>query len=176
MDVANAAIYRFLEAPDEWGRPEEPVAPQEVEGFEHSEGVALPDALKQYWQRYGGRQFNSKTVFSFQTKATFPNGKRKRVDVGVVADPRTMIEARHRYMDPLYGNSGPRLPAALYPLTFDAGYGHCLLDLNAQSYGRILYIVIKAKTFGDRGYGWEQIGHVADDFETFLTGLTPSRL
>jgi SMI1 / KNR4 family (SUKH-1) len=176
MDVANAAIYRFLEEPDEWGRPEEPIAAGEVEEFEHSEGVVLPDALKRYWQRYGGRQFNSKTIFTFQTKALFPSGKRKRVDVGVIADPRTMREARQRYMDPLYNNSGPRLPAGLYPLSFDSGYGHCLLDLNAETYGRILHIVIKAKTFGDHGYGWDHVGHVANDFESFLAGLTPSRL
>lgn len=176
MDVANAAIYQFLEAPDEWSRPDEPVTPEEIEGFERSEGFPLPEALKQYWQRYGSRQFNSKTIFTFQTKALFPSGKRKRVDVGTIADPRTMAEARQRYMDPLYNNSGPRLPEALYPLSFDSGYGHCLLDLSKQSYGRILYIVIKAKTFGDRGYGWDHVGHVADDFETFLAGLTPSRL
>lgn len=176
MDVANAAIYQFLEAPDDWGRPDEPVTPEDVEGFERSESFLLPDALKQYWRRYGARQFNSKSIFTFQTKALFPSGKRKRVDVGVVADPRTMVEARQRNMDPLYGNSGPRLPAALYPLTFDSGYGHCLLDLNKESYGRILYIEIKTKTFGDRGYGWDQVGQVADNFEMFLAGLTPSRL
>ncbi len=71
-------------------------------------------------------------------------------DVGFIAGPDKMNEARQRYIDPLYNNSGARLPERLYPLTFDNGYGHCLIDLNENTCGRILYLEIKAETLAQQ--------------------------
>lgn len=176
MRALNGSLDTLLNTPDEMGRVHRPVTNPEIDEFERSEGVTLPDSLKSFWLKYGSRDLNSKKIFAFKTKVVFPDGKKKKADVGAIASPGKMIEARQRYIDPLYGNSGERLPAGLYPLTFDSGYGHCLLDLNTDTYGRILYIVIKAKTFGDDGYGWDQVGTVAKDFDEFLAGLTPDYL
>lgn len=100
----------------------------------------------------------------------------KKADVGLIAGPAAMIEAQQRYLNPTYNNSGPRLPEGLYPLTLDSGYGHCLLDLDEVSYGRVLYIVIKAQTFGSQGYGWDHVGFVADNFAQFVAGPKPDYL
>lgn len=176
MRALNTELSAIFNAPDEMRRTQRPVTAPEIEEFERSEGVTLPNSLKSFWLSYGSRDLNSKKIFAFKTKVVFPDGKKKKADVNSIAGPGKMIEARQRYIDPLYGNSGERLPAGLYPLTFDSGYGHCLLDLNADTHGRILYIVINAKTFGDVGYGWDQIGTVAQDFDEFLAGLTPDYL
>lgn len=50
------------------------------------------------------------------------------------------------------------------------------MDLNDKYHGRILYLVVKAKTFGDDGYGWSQVGTVAGSFAEFLAGLKPDFL
>jgi hypothetical protein len=176
MRALNTELAMLLNAPDETGRSYKPFTLSQLEEFERSEGVNLTDSLISFWLNYGSRDLNSKKIFAFKTKVVFPDGKKKKADVNAIAGPGKMIEARQRYIDPLYGNSGERLPAGLYPLTFDSGYGHCLLDLNADTHGRILYIVIKAKTFGDAGYGWDQVGTVAKDFDEFLAGLTPDYL
>lgn len=172
----NTELSALFNAPDEIGRTPRPVTAPEMEEFERSEGVTLPNSLKSFWLNYGSRDLNSTKIFAFKKKVVFPDGKKKKADVNSIAGPGKMIEARQRYIDPLQGNSGERLPAGLYPLTFDSGYVHCLLDLNADTHGRILYIVIKAKTFGDAGYGWDQVGTVAQDFDEFLAGLRPDYL
>ncbi len=176
MVELSESLIALLAAPDEMGRPECPVTPTDIEEFEQTQGVALPESLKSFWQKYGARDFNSRKIFTFKTKVVFPDGKKKKADVGAIASPGKMIEARKRYVEPVYGNSGARLPDGLYPLTFDSGYGHCLIDLNQYTYGRILYIVIKAKTFGDAEYGWGQVGEVAENFEQFVAKLAPDYL
>ncbi|MBB3610125.1 hypothetical protein FHX11_003074 [Rhizobium sp. BK602] len=73
-------------------------------------------------------------------------------------------------------NSIARLPDSLYPFTFDEGYDHCLLDLRYETHGCVHYLAVKAKTFGEPGYGWDQVGVVAGSFSEFLTGLEPDYL
>ncbi|WP_018042851.1 SMI1/KNR4 family protein [Methylobacterium sp. 88A] len=172
----HEALRSLLDLPDEMGRPPKPVTPKDIEDFELSENVRMPEDLKAFWLTYGARQLGSKSIFCFKAKTTFANEKKKRIDVGAIGGPHALAETRQRYLDPLYGNSGPRLPEALYPLTFDDGYGHCLIDLTPEHHGRILYIVIKAKTFGARGYDWNSVGVVENSFADFLASLTPDYL
>ncbi|TCM53560.1 SMI1/KNR4 family protein SUKH-1 [Rhizobium sp. PP-F2F-G48] len=176
MLILPESLLSLLEKADEMDRPQKPVSPQDIEEFERAQNVRLPDALKFFWERYGSRALGNKAIFGFKARVEFPNGKKKMADVGFIASPSKMNEALQRYVDPLYNNSGARLPERLYPLTFDDGYGHCLIDLNENTYGRILYLKIKAETFGSAGYGWDQVGFVADTFEQFVAGLTPDYL
>lgn len=166
----------YAPQPDEMGRPAKPITEQEIRLFEDTEHVRLPDDFKSYLLEYGARTFNSRRIFAFESKAEFHDGKKQTISVGAIAGPATMLETRQRYLNPIYNNSGARLPEGLYPFTFDAGYGHCLLDLNNTNYGRISYIVIKAETFGESGYGWDQVGVVAGSFSEFLAGLEPDYL
>lgn len=172
----NDELSNLLAQPDEMGRPEKPVNEQEIRLFEDTEHVRLPDDFKSCLLEYGARAFNSRRIFAFKSKAKFRDGKKKTISVGAIGGPATMLEIRQRYLNPVYNNSGARLPKGLYPFTFDDGYGHCLLDLNNTNYGRILYIVIKASTFGEPGYGWDQIGMVAGSFSEFLAGPKPDHL
>lgn len=176
MLILPESLLSLLEKADEMDRPQKPISPQDIEEFERAQNILLPDSLKFFWGRYGSRALGNRTIFGFKTRVEFPNGKKKKADVGFIASPAKMNEARQRYIDPLYNNSGVRLPQRLYPLTFDDGYGHCLIDLNENTYGRILYLKIKAETFGSAGYGWDQVGFVADTFEQFVAGLTPDYL
>ncbi|MGV1754179.1 SMI1/KNR4 family protein [Agrobacterium sp. CG674] len=171
-----AELQSLLEKPDEMGRPEKPITQTDLEEFERSQGVVLPPSYKDYCLRYGSRALQNRKIYAFKTKVMFTDRKSKKADVGSISGPPYILETYQRYMDPIYNNSGPRLPEHVYPFTFDDGYGHCLVDLNKETYGRVLYIVIRAKTFGDTGYGWDQIGVVADDFQGFLDGLTPDFL
>lgn len=169
-------LKAYLDKPDEMGRPEKPITENDLADFERSQSVALPADYRDYCLKYGSRTLQNRQIFCFKTKVRFSNGKSKKVDVGSISGPPYILETYQRYMDPVYNNSGPRLPQKYYPFTFDSGYGHCLIDLNPETYGRILYIVIKAKTFGEPGYGWDQIGVVADDFSQFISTLTPDFL
>ncbi|TDK29603.1 hypothetical protein E2F50_22445 [Rhizobium deserti] len=119
--MMDQALNDILSRPDEMGRPGKPVTLKHIEDFESSQGHALPPELTEYWLAYGARRLGSKAIYTFTTKAVFPSGKRTKVDVGAIAGPAAMIEARERYTDPPQGNSGPRLPKGLYPLTFNDG-------------------------------------------------------
>ena len=92
----DAALKDMLDKPDEMGRAEKPVANTEIDEFERSEGVTLPDSLKSFWLSYGSRDLNSKKIFAFKTKVVFPDGKKKKADVNAIAGPGKMIEARQR--------------------------------------------------------------------------------
>lgn len=172
----NEELSNLLAQPDEMGRPKKPITEQDIQLFEDMEHVRLPDDFRSFLLEYGARDLNSRRIFAFKSKAKFADGKRKTISVGAISGPLKMLETRKRYVDPANNNSGPRLPIGLYPFTFDDGYGHCLLDLNKETYGRILYILIKSKTFGDAGYNWDQIGVVAGSFSEFVAGLTPDFL
>jgi len=66
---------------------------------------------------------------------------------------------------------GPRVPKDLLPLTYD-NQATLLIDLRSDSFGHIHFLpVIKKRTFGTRGYGWDNIGHVAPSFTDFLKEL-----
>ena len=169
-------LSNYLDTPDEMGRLEKPITQSDLDEFERSQAVDLPPAYKEYCLKYGSRTLQNKQIFGFKTKVTLPGGKRKRADVGAISGPPYILETYDRYMDPIYNNSGPRLPLKVYPFTFDSGYGHCLLDLTEAGKGRILHLVVKAKTFGEDGYGWDQVGTVAENFSDFIASLKPDYL
>ncbi|OLP42440.1 SMI1/KNR4 family protein [Rhizobium oryziradicis] len=171
-----AELNAYLNKPDEMGRAEELITQADLDEFERSQDVKLPSDYKEYCLKYGSRTLQNKQIFCFTTKISFPDRKKKKANIGSISGPPYILEAHDRYINPTYGNSGPRLPEKLYPFTFDSGYGHCLLDLNKDTLGRILYIVIKAKTFGEPGYGWDQVGFVADSFSDFVANLKPDYL
>lgn len=172
----DEALRGLLTEPSKTGRQPSSVTAEAIEVFELAENVRVPDDLKEFWLAYGAPELSNDAIFGFTTWATSADGERESVSVGAIGDPGALAETRQRYLSPLYNNSGPRLPEGLYPLTFDHGYGHCLVDLTREHHGRIVHIVIEAKTFGTGDYGWQSIGAVADDFSGFLASLTPDFL
>ncbi len=111
----HEALRVLLDLPDEMGRPPAPVSSKDIEDFELSENVRVPEDLKVFWLAYGARQLNSKKIFGFRAKTAFANGIKKRINVGAIGGRRALAETRQRYLDPLYNNSGPCLPDALSP-------------------------------------------------------------
>jgi len=133
----NTELSALFNAPDEIGRTPRPVTAPEIEEFERSEGVTLPNSLKSFWLNYGSRDLNSTKIFAFKTEVVFPDGKKKKADVNSIAGPGKMIEARQRYIDPLSTAaelcpSSP-LPSLLLDLSVDCS--------NATSPARLIEII-----------------------------------
>ncbi|WP_333630882.1 SMI1/KNR4 family protein [Agrobacterium cavarae] len=151
--------------PDEFGARWKEVGSDEAEQFETETGLSLPSDYLDFVREFGEFTIWTEGFGKLYTRVTWQTGKSGDAEIGKIAGPVGILETRQSYLS---AGSGARIPKYLVPVTFDSGYGHVMLDLSKEGFGKVRYLQVKTKAFGTDGYGWDQVGSVAESFAEFV--------
>ncbi|TDK29602.1 hypothetical protein E2F50_22440 [Rhizobium deserti] len=151
--------------PDEFGPRWKEIEASEFDNFRSQTGLELPDDYVDFIDTYGEFAIWTADFDKLFARVQWESGKSANAEIGTVSGPAGMLEYRQSYL----GNGGnARIPETFAPLTFDSGYGHAMLDLSKENFGKIRYMKVKSQAFGVAGYGWEDVGMIADNFLGFI--------
>lgn len=173
LELLNPTLFSSYQQakaypPDEFGGRWNSVSAADVEKFEAETKFRLPKDYVDFITTYGTFTIWTDGFERLFAKAAFTSGKTTHAEIGTIAGPLAMLEWRKTYLS---DDRGPRIPADCAPLTFDSSYGHAMIVLSEQDYGKILYLKVKAKPFGSIGYGWDLVATIAGNFHDFISGI-----
>ncbi|MHC1551391.1 SMI1/KNR4 family protein [Phyllobacterium sp. K27] len=158
--------------PDEFGARWKEVGAEEAEQFKSKTGLDLPADYLEFVGNFGEFTIWTDDFEKLYARAIWETGKSANAEIGKIVGPAGVLESRQSYLG---AGSGARIPENFAPLTFDSGYGHAMLDLSKDNFGKIRYLQVKTKPFGSDGYGWDQVATLADNFTEFVSQINSKK-
>lgn len=150
----------------------QPSTTEEIAEIERLVGTSIPDDYREFLLKYS-TVIGADSVGAYFFPCQFKDKSVIAGDFSLVPWAKltiTAIKVLHN-SHPTSENVGLRLPKELLPLTRDNN-ATLLIDLRPDSFGNIHFVpVIKKRTFGTPGYGWDNIGYVASSFTDFIKEL-----
>ncbi|OHV83717.1 SMI1/KNR4 family protein [Rhizobium sp. LCM 4573] len=168
------ASYKQAKAypPDEFGARWNEVGAEQAEQFKSEIGSDLPADYLEFVENFGEFTIWTDDFEKLYARAIWESGKSANVEISKILGPAGMLESWQSYL----GAGGrARIPENLAPLTYDSGYGHAMLDLSKDNFGKIRYLQVKTKPFGSDGYGWDQVETIAGSFTEFVSQINSKR-
>ncbi|WP_083572147.1 SMI1/KNR4 family protein [Sinorhizobium americanum] len=169
----NSKVYDMWKIREELG-PDyfQPSTQEDIAAIKSELGADIPDDYQEFLIEYSTVGGVPK-IGAYYFKCAYKSGPVITFNHTLVPWAKLTLTAiralhyPHRHLEGI----GARIPRELLPLSRD---NECtiLIDLRPATVGQILYIPqIKRQTFGTSGYGWDNIGYVADSFTAFLGAL-----
>lgn len=178
LQAENPLLHKCFEQakaypPDDFGPRWKKIDVKEADQFKLETSYNLPKDYLEFILEFGEFAIWTDGFEKLYARATWPSGKSANVEIGTISGPAGMLQYQKSYMT---ADKGPRIPPNLVPLTFDGAYGHAMMDLSPENLGKIRYLNVKAKAFGTDGYGFDQVGTIADNFTAFVSQIGTAQL
>lgn len=177
LKALNPTLFESFEQakaypPDDFGARWKEIESSEFADFKSQTGLELPDDYVDFIRTYGEFAIWTTDFDKLFVRVQWESGKSANAEIGTISGPAGMLEYRQSYL----GNGvDARIPETFAPLTFDSGYGHAMLDLSKESFGKIRYLNVKSQAFGSDGYGWDNVGTIADNFADFVKQIDTNK-
>jgi hypothetical protein len=173
LEDLNPKVYAMWKIRKDLG-PDyfQPSSIEDIKEIEKEVQSSIPDDYKEFLLEYSTVGGVPK-IGAYYFKCVYKDGPVIDLDHTLVPWAKLTLTAIKSLHNPHqnFERIGARIPREILPLTRD---NECsiLIDLRTDSFGQILYMPkIKRQTFGTPGYGWDDIGFVANSFTEFLAGL-----
>jgi hypothetical protein len=172
LEVLNPKVYDMWKTREGLGSDYfQPSTERDIEAIKKEISSDVPGDYEEFLFEYS--PIGVQKIGAYYFKCDYNDGSVIEFDHTLVPWAKLTLAAIKSLHNPHqhFEGIGARIPRELLPLTRD---NECtiLIDLRPDTFGQILYVPkIKRQTFGTLGYGWDDIGLVANSFTEFLAGL-----